>query len=181
MGWKAFIASLVSSVAWPAVCAYLLWLMRDQLAQLAERIEEFTLPGGAKAKFVKAIESNKDDTQELAGETTLPIELDQERIKLAALSPEAAIIVSFKEIEHLLLQIRDKLGLEARSNLRAVMSQLRQRGLVSEVASSVFERLRYARNEAAHVAEEISAEEAMDYAEQARLLKNTLQKVLDAL
>jgi hypothetical protein len=55
MDWLQFISSTLVGFAWPSVLIVLMVILRKQISALAGRIEEVTLPGGAKAKFEKAI------------------------------------------------------------------------------------------------------------------------------
>jgi hypothetical protein len=50
-----FIASIIGSLVWPGVVLIVLWCNRHRLANLPDWIDELTLPGGAKIKFVKAL------------------------------------------------------------------------------------------------------------------------------
>jgi hypothetical protein len=52
-----FIASIIGSLAWPSVVLVVLWYNRQRLASLPDWIEELTLPGGTKIKFVRALAS----------------------------------------------------------------------------------------------------------------------------
>lgn len=56
MGLLEFIASIIGSLAWPGVVLVVLWYNRKRLANLPDWLEELTLPGGAKIKFVRALE-----------------------------------------------------------------------------------------------------------------------------
>lgn len=75
MDWKQFISSIIGSLAWPAVVAYLLYLLRAQLGSLAARLTELTLPGGTKALFSAELIAAKDEALILAARsesTVLP-------------------------------------------------------------------------------------------------------------
>jgi hypothetical protein len=56
MDWLTFLSNLVGSLAWPSVVIVLLIILRRQISALASRLEELTLPGGAKAKFAKLLD-----------------------------------------------------------------------------------------------------------------------------
>jgi len=64
MDWKAFIAAIVGSLAWPIVVLSLLITLRKQLVGLAERLQEFSL-GGAKATFEKQLETARKEAEKL--------------------------------------------------------------------------------------------------------------------
>ena len=56
MDWLTFSSNVVGSLAWPLVVIGLLILLRGHLAGLAERLEELSLPGGARARFAKQLD-----------------------------------------------------------------------------------------------------------------------------
>jgi hypothetical protein len=56
MDWLTFITKLVDAFVWPGLVLVLLWWLRPHLGGLARRLEELTLPGGAKAKFRQELE-----------------------------------------------------------------------------------------------------------------------------
>ena len=103
MDGNALAALVISSLSWPAVVCLLLFLLRKNLSGIAERIEEVSLPGGAKAKFVKAMEKVHTEA-ELVESTNLTSVTsisprDETRLQLAEQFPEAAIIDAYKEVE----------------------------------------------------------------------------------
>ena len=63
-----FISSIVRSLAWPAVVMFFLWLTRNSLGDLLDRLQELALPGGGKAKFGKVLKE--------AGRTAAKLEAD---------------------------------------------------------------------------------------------------------
>ncbi|QGY05484.1 hypothetical protein MMSR116_29030 [Methylobacterium mesophilicum SR1.6/6] len=65
-----FISSIVGSLAWPAVIAYLLYLLRHQLSALAKRLQEISLPGGGGAKF-------RDEVREAQNKLEVIVENDE--------------------------------------------------------------------------------------------------------
>ena len=60
MDWLTFISKLIGDLAWPAVVVCLLLLLRPYLGGLAQRLEELTLPGGARAKFRDDLEAARE-------------------------------------------------------------------------------------------------------------------------
>jgi hypothetical protein len=56
----AFILSMVGLLTWPAVVVVFLLLLKPHLKALAGRIEEMSLPGGIRAKFVKHPEAERE-------------------------------------------------------------------------------------------------------------------------
>src|SRR5262249_22744519 len=113
MDWKAFVASVVGSLAWPVVLAYFLFLFRDQLVGLPSRIEELTLPGGAGINLARQVDKVRDQAEIVEVEEGVPptdvLALDPAILQLAQLFPEAAVVQAFKELEGVILQIRARL------------------------------------------------------------------------
>jgi hypothetical protein len=185
--WKAFVASIVGSMAWPTVVIVLLILLRDQLGSLATRVEEFTFPGGAKAKFKAQLESSRDKLEEveLAGTRDLQSreKPDDAYLELAKNFPEAAVSQAWKDVEEVLLQTRDRLGeAHRRSNLNSVVRRLREQGLIDGATEELYLSLRQARNTAVHATKSaITPAEALEFREQARALVVLLQRALGRL
>ena len=111
-------------------------------------------------------------------------DLDPALLQLAKSFPEAALIQAFKELEALILQIRDRIP-DARPHrsLHEVLKALEKRGLISSSAVALFQRLREARNAAAHGKgdDEVSPGEAVDLIKQIKLLQEVLRPTLDQL
>lgn len=154
MDWLQFFASIVSSLAWPALVAVLLLLLKGQLAGLAERLEELTLPGGAKAKFerglAKAISTSEQIERSPGIQETAPPQPENAYLQLAKSFPEAAVLESFKEVEALLIKIRSLLPDGSARSLNIVIQRLLDMNYIDENAYELFQNLRDARNAAAH-------------------------------
>jgi hypothetical protein len=79
MDWKAFIAAMVGSLAWPIVVFTLLIFLRKQLVGLAERLQELSL-GGAKATFEKQLETARREADKLPPPLSVPEIPDDQRL-----------------------------------------------------------------------------------------------------
>src|SRR3954454_5902101 len=137
MDWKQFIASVVGSLAWPSVIIVLLFLLRRQLAGLAERLQELSLPGGAKATFEKNLAGARRDAEKIAPEpddaTRIIPEGEERRFqRLAQEFPEAAIIERFKYIEGLLFRVAEYLDLKGQKHPINAIEELHRQGLIDE-------------------------------------------------
>lgn len=188
MDWKQFFASVIGSVAWPAVVAVLLYLLRSQLSGLAERLKELSFPGGVKASFRDDLEVGRAIADRIPHEpeASAPPEVAKEIDtfkKVAVDSPPGAIILSFLEVEKKLRQIAIKLGKPYWSDQRKLMRELAQRDLIDPETEPLFMSLRNARNSAAHGGDkaEPSAAQAFEYIRQAAFLTTLLQKAADRL
>jgi len=109
MNWLQFIASIIGSLAWPGVVLAVLWYNRKRLVALLDWVDELTLPGGAKIKFVKAIDkASVEATRLLGSEAVLrdhfqifPSEDLGESAPSSDLGdqfPEATVVQSFIEV-----------------------------------------------------------------------------------
>jgi len=189
MDWLQFISSVIATLVWPSVAVVLLILLRKQLSSLATRLEELTLPGGARAKFKEQLESSRDKAEEVASESHsgyLEKEppLDDAFLELAKKLPEAAVSEAWKEVEQMLLEIREHLlGTNSRQNLNSVVRRLREQQFIDGAAEGLYLNLRQARNTAVHATEKasITPGEAVEYRRQVRVLVELFRRVLARL
>lgn len=185
MDWKAFIASIIGSLAWPIVVIALLVLLRKQLVELAERLQEFSL-GGAKATFEKQLETARQEADKLPpppevpdDQRVVPLTDEKKFLRLAEEFPEAAVIQVYKGIEQILFTIGDLLDLR-RTDAESVIRELYQREEIDGNTRDLFSTLRNARNVAAHGIgnRRISPGEALDYKEHSLKLTSRLSFIL---
>lgn len=174
MDWRQFAASLIGSLAWPSVAIVLMFLCRKQLVHLAGRIEQFDF-FGAKASFKKELDAGREASEQLPDGGAVTFRLNIEEV--ADEAPEEAIVLSYRELERVLLQIRAKLDL-SRANLPTILKHLVEKKMVPPAASEVFNRLRNAKEAIKHFASELTPPEAREYVDQAVILRATLMKVL---
>lgn len=113
----ASIASVLGAWAWPAVIALLLFLLRPQLGALAQRLNELTLPGGAKASFHSELEATKAQaislTARAEGSSTIESTISIERLEPIN-SPSELIRKSFEEIDEFISAHIKNLPIEAK-------------------------------------------------------------------
>jgi hypothetical protein len=188
MDWKAFIAAIVGSLAWPIVILSLLFILRKQLVGLADRLQEFSL-AGAKATFEKQLETAREEAERLPPPSSPDATPDHQRIvpltdekkflRLASEFPEAAITEVYKDIEGILFRIGDTLGIP-RTGADRIMNELYERREVDENARDLFHTLRRARNLSAHGTGDrrVSPGEALDYRDHSIRLMASLSFVL---
>jgi hypothetical protein len=96
-----FIASIIGSLAWPGVVLVVLWCNRQRLASLPDWIEELTLPGGTKVKFIRALASAEAKLSASEAPTAAQVEGHadtQSSPDVIAQFPEAIVVQSFIEI-----------------------------------------------------------------------------------
>jgi hypothetical protein len=180
MDWLTFIASLTGSIAWPIVALTLLIFIRnrigDLIVSLANRLEKAKLPGGTELKFRNELEKAMEKDEELAIEgkvaatekpdqATIVGTADDPYLRLAEVSPEAAILHSFKEVEASILENRNELPNVRGNNLLEFVQALHRAGAIDSPLVEQFERVRNLRNIAAHAREPlaITTGEALEY------------------
>lgn len=187
MDWKTFFATLIGHLSWPSVAAFVIFLIRRQLVGLAERIEEIALPGGASAKFGKALEAGRSELEQVVSEapvaTTEPMSPNSELLELANKFPEAAVLESYSALEKTLIRLRSILELPPQTNMPSVIRHLVQRGSADAEVEALFNSVRQARNAAAHGrgANRIAPGEAAEYIYQVGYLEAYFETVLKML
>ena len=163
----AFVASLVSSLAWPAVVVIALVVYREPIGRMVERLPKRVKAGpievewpelatGARVALATASEVNG-----VASEGSLTERLAD----VANKEPAAAIMAAWSEIENVL---RSKIGdIGVRQPISAGMMLARlvhDRGLISDASLQAIEGLARLRNLAVHGrSEEVDREKALDY------------------
>jgi hypothetical protein len=186
MDWKQFFASVIGAVAWPTAFLVLLFMLRKQIPSLAERLEELSLPGGAKAKFEKQLETARIEAEKLPD---APSEPEHERIvpegderrfvRLAASAPEQAIVETYNRVEGILIKIALELGIESGTSSSAILDDLLRRGLIDTSLVQLAKTLSEARNVAAHVRPgRLTTAEALDFREHTEKLLGRLSYLL---
>jgi hypothetical protein len=180
LDWLTFIASLTGSIAWPGVALILLFPVRNQIgaliASLATKMVKAKLPGGIEFEFGPELEKAIEKAEALAIEGKLPAieKSDQSALvgtaedpylRLVQVSPEAAILQSFKEVEASILENRNELPNVRGNNLLEFVQALHRAGAIDSPLVEQFERVRKLRNIAAHAREPlaITTGEALEY------------------
>lgn len=187
MDWKQFLASVIGSLAWPAVVVSIVYIFKDRIRLLIGQIKKIGA-GGVNVELSEKVEEALDAGQVVQAEKGLiapdVIGLDPTLLQLAKSFPEAALIQSFKELEALILQIRARIPDDRPSrNLYEVLKALEKLQFIPQSAVALFQSLREARNAAAHGKgeEELTSSEALDLIRQIKLLQEVLRPVLDQL
>jgi hypothetical protein len=189
MDWKQFIASLVSSLAWPALLAFFLWLIRKRIGALLSRLIELHLPGGAKAVFAQELDRGRDALEKIEFKVarrartrdSLPPDLQSIKEETKE-SPQWVIALAYTDIEALLSEAKEKLHLSSRMPYTAVIKSLVQKEYVENGALELFESLRRARNAVVHApSREVTVGEAVEYQIQAAGLSIILTEAIKKL
>ena len=191
MDWFQFIATVIGHIAWPAVMIVLLIVLRHHVGALADRLEEFSF-GGAKFVWKKTLREAAEIIKDIdpREETKVPEKPVEHRTRaipgryrtVDAASPTnalwrvttiGAIISNYAEVEAVLFDIGDMIGIDAAAAW-SVMGELRRRKLVSPLFSDLFEKVRMARNIVAHGQAFVSPDDEQEYARLTTYVKDAL-------
>jgi hypothetical protein len=187
MDWKSFIANVIGSLAWPVVAGVTIYVLRSELAALLRRIRGAKI-AGTEVEFDEALEKAQEGAEIVASEhpeAHQPIYfLDERKLELANKFPAAAIMGAYKEVEEILLKLRERLDLPARTNLRSIVRRLVENELVDAEVDPFFKNFQQARNAAVHATDKdshITPGRAIEYLGQARLLASIFTDALQRL
>ena len=156
MTWFEFWASIIGSLAWPVSAAVIALMFRRQILSIFNRAQELGF-GDWTLKLNRDLEGAEEVAKELPPPPDpTPDETRNDReerfAELVAISPNAAILEEWREIEFRLEEMGKRLGLDARERKRhgSIMGALRKNPLFPDSLLSLIDELRYIRNSAAH-------------------------------
>jgi len=180
--WKQFFASMIGSLAWPVVVVALLILLRKHLASMAERLEELTLPGGAKAKFDRQLDVARTESERIivpdVAETEGPSLTLSDEAQLANKFPEAAVSEAFRRLEVLIQLIKLHMPmLPVRATSLSIVQTLLDLNKINESEYELYRSLREARNSAVHARTRLTPGEAFEYQQRADIMAKVLKRV----
>ena len=151
---------------------------------MADRLDEFSF-GGAKAKF------KEQQMEELRKETeSLPADKDEKDVsstdtikffRLAAVSPDAAIIQAYASVENFIFNRLMPLSGVRATNPAVIISHLVNQGQLDKASQTLFGTLREARNAAAHKQPLFDGDEASFYWDSTRRLLAQLTNAAEKL
>lgn len=170
MDWLTFISSLVDSLVWPAFLFGILYLLKDKLPEIVQKLPEIARYlrrlkyGKLEMEFQDSARKVAADSKEAIPEVpanvnvpTLPVEEARERLNfIAELAPRSAILEAWLQVEAAATDLIRKKGI---ASFRSQPGPMRLRDhlvkgdLLNAKQISVFENLRNLRNEAVHVAD----------------------------
>jgi hypothetical protein len=158
-----------------------LWYNRRRLANLPDWLDELTLPGGAKVKFARALESARADAKLIASETSA-LQTD-EHAPFAGQFPEALVVHSFIEIVETLGSMVRFLPLPTKGrDPTSVINELARLGYIDQLTARLFTDLQEAYTAAVRIGYgRQTAEDGLRYREVAQMLHARLREVLPRL
>lgn len=187
MNWLQFVASIVGSLAWPSVvfaCVLILRKPLRDLLPLLQRLKykEFELEFGKRIQEISAeVSAELPPTPK-----SLPPSPAEESaiLRLAEVSPRAAVLEAWREVESTALSAARKLGGDQFRNTTLTYHAIRfleQSKKLDGGIVSLLRDLRGLRNQAAHAPEfALSAGSAVEYAAAAHRVASYLRDVAGA-
>jgi hypothetical protein len=175
-----FIASLIQSLAWPAVAITTVLVIRPQLPSLIQSLRRFKW-GDLEAEFgagLQALESDLATLPPAKPDLSSP-RFDYPRIKkLAAVSPRSAVLEAWISVEQSSLDLAHAQGLAAQVRPEPpaqLVASLTDARLLSADESRIMSELRRLRNAASHAATfDLSVAAAEEYVRTAATLAGAL-------
>lgn len=185
MDWKEFVAALTNALAWPVAVVLLVALLRKEIRQLVPSLQELEYKD-FRLRFGSEVEKASAELQVPEPETPVKTETesaeDTQLIELSNISPRAAVLEAWRQVEEELVRIATARGIRRspRNMISAAVQALEEKGVVVPDAQGSIERLRRLRNEAAHAPDfALSPVDAREYAAVTTIIKELLQKAVD--
>jgi len=184
MDWLTFISKLVEALAWPTSILITIWLFRRQIVQVLPQLRKVKYKD-FEAEFGEAVRKLKAKAipmlQPVNAEEVLP-ESSAKLERLVEISPSAAVQEAWKEIESAAKALIDRLGYKLDYGIptpyRLIERILEKTEIIEQRKLKIFNELRRLRNKVAHAEEyEVTPEQALDYIQLARSLKNFLDDI----
>jgi hypothetical protein len=174
----SFIAELVKALAWPGAVVLLVTMLRKPLSDLIPLLQRLKYKD-LELEFGKVIEEVKEEVQAqlppVPATKALTTGASAVLVKLAEMSPRAAIIEAWREVEDSLLDAAKRKGLDLPPRQVTlpvyVIRLMHAKGLVDSDKLTIVNDLRMLRNSAAHAPDfALSKDSALEYAELATRL-----------
>ena len=190
MGWKEFIASLVGHLAWPFVVLIVVFLLRNHLSELFQKVahlkfKDFELDFEKVRQQAEAIGSPPTTEQPVEPEEK-PVfsSLEDQILETVEKSPAAAILLSWSAVETALASAISRLAQPQdspsyRSPLHNI-ELLEKIGELTKSQTSLLHEMRMLRNKIAHEQPsniKINQNQALDYANTAIRLISLLNSL----
>lgn len=173
MDWLQFIASIISSLAWPAVVLTAIILLRQPLAELIPLLHRLKYKD-FEVEFDREVRKLREEA--VAALPPLPISVPSRRpeetalLELASVAPREAIIEAWLLVELSARRALETRGIKIEPDQPLTGPQLTwtlmDTGLIDKARRAIFDRLRMLRTQAVHAQKfAISEASALDYVE----------------
>lgn len=182
MNWLTFIASVIGDLAWPATLLAVIFMLRSPIAKLLPDLRKLKYKD-LEVDFGRGLERVEKKLDEVASPATGAIEQQAEVqpellpktrkelvLKIAELSPTAAILESWKNVERTLDFYFSARGIKRPLSGQSITRHLDYDPNFPPQLVSAYQELRVLRNMAAHEQGGISADHAREFDEQASRL-----------
>jgi hypothetical protein len=184
MDWLTFIAEITKALAWPTCIVIAAILFRQPLFDLVPLLRKFKYKEFELEFSREVLNLKKEIAQSTPKEQVGLLEEKKENshlLQLAAISPRAAIIESWLEVERSAVEALSSLytspPVDSLRHSHQLGRWLRDSKLIDENQYQFFQRLRELRNKAAHAEELVLSEsDAKEYIELALTLASHLSK-----
>lgn len=174
------ISSLVDSLAWPLVILLIIIILKTPLNKLFSNLSMLRY-NELEMEFSKSLETVEENLNDNVSLTSEKIVKDPEMQKIINLKPEAAILISFKNIEDELFNTFVRLGLEVERNSinpsKYYIDTLAKLGYLDVDTSYSLKELKNLRNLAAHSSVSITTDAADNYYELSLKVINKLKQL----
>lgn len=146
-----YLIKFIDIIAWPSTTLLLAWFFRAELRTVLSRISTLKYKD-LEAKFEKGLSQVQKNIEPLnEGIDINDLQATQNRLeRLIEISPRAAILEGWIELEQALFQLGESYQMKGRSPLHMIKF-LNEKGVISKEFSQALHEMRRLRNEAAHV------------------------------
>lgn len=155
MDWKQFVAALTSSLAWPVAIVVVVFALKKHVVQLLPKIRSLKY-GDLEIDLEDKLKAVQEELSSSTVVLNPPVTsvLPAETAQLASISPRAAIMHSWFEVESALNKLIAVLSWEFAPNYSSYkykLKTLKNSGYINDLTESTFLRLAAVRNDAAHL------------------------------
>lgn len=182
-----YFVRVIDAIAWPSAIVWLGYLFRREVRQLLGRMSTLKYKD-MEAKFekellkaeteAKKITTNGGKTWEETTARAVTTQFEQFQ-RIAEVSPRAAILESWLDVEVAIMAAAEKAGLEVKVpvNTNQLAMYLFSMEVINNEVVPVYQSLKNMRNQAAHMADfTLSYEEAIKYLDLALGVANTFRR-----
>jgi len=183
--WLTFVATVLGSLAWPAAVLLIALLLREPIRALLPLLQRLKYKD-LEVEFGKRVEEVRDEVvRELPSDVLpeLPTGESAALARLAEVSPRAAVLEAWREVESAATSAARAIGGDAFRNKALTFEAIRlleQTESLDRSVISLLRDLRGLRNEAAHAPDFVlSKDSALEFATSASAVARYLKKVAD--
>jgi len=180
MDWKQFFAAVVASLAWPIAIVFMVHLLKAPLSSLLPLIRSFKYKD-FHIDLGEKLEAVKDTVAAEPAPEPVP-QASQPAIELARISPRAAVLHAWIEVEKPIRALAERIGMPANRPLPVIARALRGGDVMDDLTFHTFNELLQIRNTAVHLTDrEVTFDEAVTMADMCQWLKGRLDTEVSKL